>query len=236
MTILDFSLRIIVAVSLGAAIGLERQWRQRMAGLRTNALVAMGAAAFVTLSGMILNEPNPTRVAAQVVSGIGFLGGGVILRDGLTVRGLTTAATLWCSAAVGTLAGSGFLAAALISCAVVIGANVLLRPLGTLVSRRSLRASDGLSTYRLNATCAAQQEQYVRSLLLQAVSREALSLTALRSDQIQDSDRIRVQVDMRAIGRRDKLIEDLVSRLSLEPAVKAISWESADRNEQEYAS
>src|SRR5262245_50173167 len=94
---------------MGVAIGLERQFRQHTAGLRTNALVCVGAALFVSLSRFISPDTSPTRVAAQVVSGIGFLGGGVILREGFNVRGMNTAATLWCSAAVGTLAGAGLL-------------------------------------------------------------------------------------------------------------------------------
>ena len=91
----ELGVRIGVALALGVLIGLERQWHHRLAGLRTNALVATGSAAFVTLMS---EEPSPTRIAAQVASGVGFLGAGVILRDGLSVRGLDTAATLWCSA------------------------------------------------------------------------------------------------------------------------------------------
>ncbi len=83
-----------MAFVLGAILGLERQWRQRLAGLRTNTLVATGAALFVMLSALTPGDSSPTRVAAQVVSGIGFLAGGVILREGTTVRGLNTAATL----------------------------------------------------------------------------------------------------------------------------------------------
>ena len=96
-----------IATLMGAAIGFERQWRQRMAGLRTNTLVAIGAASFVIFEGLFPDDGSPTRVAAQVVSGIGFLGAGTIFREGLHVTGLNTAATLWCSAAVGLLAGSG---------------------------------------------------------------------------------------------------------------------------------
>src|SRR6201996_6999759 len=96
-----------VATLLGACIGFERQWRQRMAGLRTNTLVAIGAASFVVFESLFPDDGSPTRVAAQVVSGIGFLGAGIIFREGLQVSGLNTAATLWCSAAVGLLAGSG---------------------------------------------------------------------------------------------------------------------------------
>ncbi|MBE7163086.1 MAG: MgtC/SapB family protein, partial [Williamsia herbipolensis] len=106
MSTLDTVLRLLCGLGLGTLIGFERQYRARMAGLRTNALVATGATLFVVLSahGFSGGTADPTRVAAQIVSGIGFLGAGVILRDGLGVRGLNTAATLWCSAAVGALA------------------------------------------------------------------------------------------------------------------------------------
>jgi len=99
--------RLGIALLFGALIGFERQWRQRMAGLRTNALVSVGAAGFVVFSMTFSADSSPTRVAAQIVSGIGFLGAGVILREGINIRGLNTAATLWCSAMVGTFAGAG---------------------------------------------------------------------------------------------------------------------------------
>src|SRR3981189_2930758 len=94
-----------MATLMGACIGFERQWRQRMAGLRTNTLVAIGAASFVVFSGLFPGEDSPTRMAAQVVSGIGFLGAGIIFREGLHVTGLTTGATLWGCAAGGRLGG-----------------------------------------------------------------------------------------------------------------------------------
>src|SRR6201991_2408856 len=124
----DTALRLTVALLLGSAIGFERQWNQKMAGLRTNALVALGACGFVIFSGLV-GQGDPTRVAAQVVSGIGFLGAGIILRDGVNVHGLNTAATLWCSAMVGTIAGAGHAAPALLAAVFVVGTNLLLRPL-----------------------------------------------------------------------------------------------------------
>uniref|UniRef100_UPI00245854DB MgtC/SapB family protein n=1 Tax=Nocardia wallacei TaxID=480035 RepID=UPI00245854DB len=109
MTTFEMLARLATGVVLGVAIGLERQYRARMAGLRTNALVCAGATLFVLLSahGFHGGTADPTRVAAQIVSGIGFLGAGVIMREGASVRGLNTAATLWCSAAIGALAGAG---------------------------------------------------------------------------------------------------------------------------------
>jgi hypothetical protein len=102
----EIAIRLGVAVLFGSLIGFERQWLQRMAGLRTNSLVAVGAAGFVVFSTMVSGDNSPTRMAAQVVSGVGFLGAGVILREGINVTGLNTAATLWCSAMVGTFAGA----------------------------------------------------------------------------------------------------------------------------------
>src|SRR5579872_2593324 len=128
MSLWQFSLNIFVALLLGVAIGFERQWRQHAAGLRTNTLVALGSALYVALSALVDHESSPTRVAAQVVSGLGFLGGGVILREGLNVRGLTTAATLWCSGAVGTLAGAGQLLPAAVGTAAILVLNLVLRP------------------------------------------------------------------------------------------------------------
>ena len=234
MTLLDFSLRIVLAVGLGAVIGIERQYRQRGAGLRTNALVAMGAAAFVTLSSLLLGEQSPTRIAAQVVSGIGFLGAGVILREGLNVRGLNTAATLWCSAAVGTLAGAGFLGAAIITATVVVGANVLLRPIGRLINQQSLEAAELELTYRLEVTCLETEEHPIRTLLLQAVAREALMLKALRSEDLAETHAVRVQAEVATTGRQDRLIEETTSRLSLERGVRAISWEIVEQNGKDH--
>ena len=138
MHVFDMTLRIAESMGLGALIGFERQYRSRMAGLRTNALVAVGAALFVVLSaqGFDGQGGDPTRVAAQVVSGIGFLGAGVILRDGLSVRGLNTAATLWCAAAVGSLAGAGMHVMAVAGAVAIIAVNVGLRELGRAVDRK----------------------------------------------------------------------------------------------------
>jgi uncharacterized membrane protein YhiD involved in acid resistance len=126
------------------------QWRQRGAGLRTDALVSIGASAFVTLSALMPGEDSPTCIAAQVVSGIGFLGAGVILREGLNIRGMNTAGTLWCSAAVGALAGSGFSAVAGITTAVVVMTNTALRSLGPRIERHQASGTEVEVSYQLN--------------------------------------------------------------------------------------
>src|ERR1700747_1851573 len=125
--LVDAIARLGLALAVGSAIGFEWQWHQKMAGLRTNALVALGACGFVVFSGLV-GQGDPTRVAAQVVTGIGFLGAGVILREGVNVHGLNTAATLWCSAMVGTLAGGGYPVASVVATCFVVLTNLGLRP------------------------------------------------------------------------------------------------------------
>jgi uncharacterized membrane protein YhiD involved in acid resistance len=139
MTWLEFSVRLGAALLLGGIIGVERQWRQRGVFLGTNVLVSMGAAMFVMLSVMTSGDSSPTRIAAQVVSGIGFLGGGVIVREGVSVRGLDTSATLWCAAALGCLCGAGFQQQAFIGLLAILVSNVLLRPLANKINRQSVK-------------------------------------------------------------------------------------------------
>ena len=119
--------RIGTAFLLGAVIGYERQYRQRAAGLRTNTLVAVAAAVFVALGDRLGGPATAAHITAYVVSGVGFLGAGAIIKDGASVSGLTTAATLWGAAATGACAGAGLIAEAVVAGAAVIGANTLLR-------------------------------------------------------------------------------------------------------------
>ncbi len=121
----NIALPMLLATALGAAIGLERRLRQHPAGLHTNALLALGACAYV-LVGLWLMGDAPARLAAQVISGVGFLCGGIILHQGPTVTGLNTAATAWCSAAVGVVAGVGHLQVAILLAAIVLTANISL--------------------------------------------------------------------------------------------------------------
>lgn len=129
-------LRLVVAAGLGGAIGFERELRERQAGLRTHLVVSVGSALFTLVSAYGFHEflvnggasvrADPTRIAAQIVSGIGFLGAGAIIRQGLSVRGLTTAATLWLVAAIGMASGAGYYSAALIA---TLGALITLGPM-----------------------------------------------------------------------------------------------------------
>ncbi len=218
------------ALLLGAAIGVERQWRQRMAGLRTNTLVALGAAGFVLFSQLVPGEASPTRVAAQVVSGIGFLGAGVIFKEGLNVRGLNTAATLWCSAAVGLLCGIGMLAHAALLAGLVVVVNAVLRPIIALVHRQSAEAApepDEPRGYRVSAICLGPEEARVRTLLLQGLKAEGLHLRGLDSHNVEGSERVEIVAELRATGEASLALEQVLGRLTLDPAVTAARWREA---------
>jgi len=153
------------AFVLGTLIGFERQFRQRNAGLRTNVLVAVGAAAFTDLGMRLLGAEGATRIIAYVVSGIGFLGAGVILKDGAQIRGLNTAATLWCSAAVGAFAGAGLPIDATLLTAFVLAGNTLLRPLVNYVNRRPVSLDQTEAKYQVHAICMQSDANDVRDLL-----------------------------------------------------------------------
>lgn len=154
-----------VAFLLGTLIGLERQWRQRTAGLRTNVLVAVGAAAFVDLGIRTAGVDGGVRVIAYVVSGIGFLGAGVIMKEGTHVRGLNTAATLWASAAVGSFAGARRPVEAVLVAGFVLAGNTLLRPLVDAVNRRPVAPGETEAVYRVHLICAPDNVSEARDLL-----------------------------------------------------------------------
>jgi putative Mg2+ transporter-C (MgtC) family protein len=212
------------ATLMGAIIGFERQWRQRMAGLRTNTLVAIGAASFVIFEGLFPDDGSPTRVAAQVVSGIGFLGAGIIFREGLHVTGLNTAATLWCSAAVGLLAGSGHPLHAALATGFVVLVNLTLRPLVRLINRQPITQTETDLQYRVRVVCRSPEEAHIRALLLQSTGTAQLSLRQLDSTDLEDSGRVEVIAQLSAQSKCDAILEQVVGRLSLEPTVSAASW------------
>ncbi|MEU8772480.1 MgtC/SapB family protein [Streptomyces sp. NPDC048606] len=221
---------LAAALGFGSIIGLERQWRARMAGLRTNALVAGGAALFVLLSqyGFLSTVSevgyDGSRVAAQIVSGIGFLGAGVIMRDGLGIQGLNTAATLWCSAAVGCLAGVGLFVLAACGTAGVVGANLLLRPLGRRLDRAPRGGAEVARDYHFEAVCPEAEEAHLRRRVVDALGRPGCRLREIRSVDGPAPGLVTVSALLTAEGEEGRALEEAVGNLSLDPAVSAVGW------------
>lgn len=174
---------------------------------------------------------DPTRVAAQIVSGIGFLGAGVILRDGLGVRGLNTAATLWCSAAVGALAGAGLYAVAAMGTVAVVAVNVVLRRLGRAVDRHPESGDETPSAYTITVTADPDGARPVRSLLVDGVSGGDTRIRAVDVSECDGAARIVVEVTTE--HRDDGRIDAAVTRLGVEPAVRSVRWDRDTRVLQE---
>ncbi len=213
------------ALLMGIAIGLERQYRQHPAGLRTGALVCVGSALFVALSRMMDHEDGPTRIAAQVVSGVGFLAGGVILREGFSVKGMNTAATLWCTAAVGTLAGAGFVGQGAIGTVAVLLVHLGLRPIVQAIDARSKTAHNVETIYRMRVVCESQHEGVIRMIFMRHINTQPnMSVQGISAEDTEQAGKMAVVADIFSGARNDKYLNELVSRISIEPSVSAVSW------------
>jgi putative Mg2+ transporter-C (MgtC) family protein len=225
--------RLAIALVLGFVIGIEREWRQGMAGLHTVTLVAVGAALFTVLPVLLGMPGDSTRVAAQVVSGIGFLAGGVILRDGLTLRGLITAATLWATAAIGVLSGNGFFEEAAVGALVIVGINLLFQPMAEMLARRALlRASRKktvvrTTTFTLEVACTVSAGDRIREVVVDAVDRSTLSLRSLRST-MPTHGIVNVTLQLIQPGFERKAVEKLAMEISSIDEVSSVTWDALE--------
>lgn len=183
----------------------------------------------MVFAGLIPGDASPTRVAAQVVSGIGFLGAGIIFKEGLNVSGLNTAATLWCSAAVGVMCGAGLYPHAVVATGFVIVVNLLLRPLVQLIGRRPAAAEE--PSYAIWIVCHGEAEAHVRALLLRDLG-SLLHIQELESSNIEGSNRVEVTALVRADNRQDRMLEQIVGRLSLEPMVTGARWRLSELEQE----
>ena len=166
-----FSIRLALAIILGFFVGLERQWTKHQAGILTNVIVCVGAYAYTAFS-FVIHQDNTdlTRVAAQVVSGVGFLGAGLILRDGTNIRGLSTAATIWTTAAIGILCTLPKVLYAVIVAAAVVVLHLVLHPLSNKINKlrsydKEKRAKDECM-YKISVTCLDNFEVDIRAHLM----------------------------------------------------------------------
>ncbi|AGK50259.1 MULTISPECIES: MgtC/SapB family protein [Burkholderia] len=225
----EFALRLFTAFACGVAIGLERQIRQRTAGLRTITLVASGACLFVTLGVLTGNGiPGVTQIAAYVVSGVGFLGGGVIMRDKGSIQGINTAATLWCSAAVGVLSGAGHYLPALAGTGVVLLTNTLLRGVSQAINATPVSNADLVREYQIMVICLASDEVHIRTLLSNSMYAKPLSFQSLTSEDVpREADapeRIKVTATLKLHPKDQQKLEQIASRMSMEKSISSVSW------------
>ena len=220
---LDSLVSLFAAFVLGAFIGAERQYRQRGGGLRTHVLVSVGAATFVDI-GMHLNgNAGATQVIAYVVSGVGFLGAGVIMKQGSSVWGLNTAATLWCSAAVGACAGADLAFEAIALTGFVLAGNTLLRPLVNAINRAPIDEAATEAIYEVRITSKGENLDQVRELFrdqLEAAHYPAKEIEVIEREQ-GDVELIAVLVGTSADPNE---LDAVVSRLEACAPVETASW------------
>jgi putative Mg2+ transporter-C (MgtC) family protein len=224
---LELLVRVGLATLLGIAIGVERQWRARMAGLQTMALVSMGAALFLILGTYTFHrEQDPTRVAAQIVTGIGFLGAGVIMKQGAAVTGLNTAATLWATAAVGALAGAWMWREAIVGAGIIIAANTFLHPLAARMDRARSKAGRDIAPaeYVFEVQCESDAEPRVRGLVITALTQADFQLKSVSSMGTTNPNEIALRAELSAPVRDDAVMEETVRALSVDAAVRSVSW------------
>lgn len=219
MISLDFLLRITLCFLLGCAIGLERQFRRRIAGIRTITLVSLGAFLFVSISNLSPSG-DVTRIAAQVVSGIGFLGAGVILRDGTNIRGLNTAATLWCSAAIGALTALGLLVEAVVGVAYILLANLFLR----FISRKLLKSTihTKIKNYTLTIFCKENNENAVKDTLIHKLKFHQISIKSFSTVKVDNKVQIEIQLEVENSFTND--IDLIINKLCVEPGVLSVKY------------
>lgn len=225
---MEFLINISVGILAGIIIGIERQWQKKLAGIRTTALVCFGACMFVTLSTLFPDDGSPTRVAAQVVSGVGFLAGGVIIRDGHSVSGINTAATLWCSAAVGAIIGAGYRLEGLLCALILMSVNVGLRSLARKVD--SMSYSSDTKHYYLSTVCLEQDEFHVRTKILEELNQLQLNFNQIICGEPEEG-RVTILMDL-DLNERDYSVDfrirSLMEKLLLDKLVLEIQRIGSD--------
>jgi putative Mg2+ transporter-C (MgtC) family protein len=220
---LDTLVSLFVAFVLGTLIGAERQYRQRSAGLRTNVLVCVGAAAFVDLANRIAGADGAVRVIAYVVSGIGFLGAGAIMKEGLNVKGLNTAATLWASAAVGSCAGADMAAQSVALTLFVLAGNTLLRPLVNAIDRIPLNERTSEATYEISITTDSKRSGEVRDVMNERLEAASYPVRETRI-VFHGSDNVEVAAVLVPLAVEPAELDAVVAELSKVPGVSHATW------------
>lgn len=218
----EFEHRLLLAFALGTVIGMERQWRHKIAGVKTNALVAGGAALFILLSQKITGDPSgAARIAANIVTGIGFLGAGVMMRNGLNVTGINTAATIWCSSAIGALAGLGYWYESIVGTAFVVFGNILLRPIGEKIDQRitQIKESGHAYTLQINVSTAALNDVKL-ALTNNIAESKTLHIRAL----LVEGEHL-IEAHIEALDKRQTDLEQVANMLRQIEGVKSIKWE-----------
>lgn len=226
---LDTLVSLATAFVFGTLIGAERQYRQRTAGLRTNVLVAVGAAAFVDLAMHLDGADGAVRVIAYVVSGIGFLGAGVIMKQGMDVRGLNTAATLWASAAVGSCAGADMVAQAAALTVFVLAGNTLLRPLVNAINRIPLDEKASEATYEVKLAVISEALPNMRDRLIERLEKANYPVADVAIVEHGD-DLLEIVATLVSTAIEPRELDAVLADFERQPGVRHATWEVSTKD------
>lgn len=222
-SLLDSTISLLLAFTCGAIIGLERQFRQRTAGLRTNVLVAVGAAIFVDMGNRLSGSDGAVHVVSYVVSGIGFLGAGVIMREEGNVRGLNTAATLWGSAAVGACAGADLLLESLLGTLFVLVTNTALRPLVNQINSRPIDTRSVESTNIIYVIATKNHQKDALALLETTLEQMECPIQKLRIHAF-GADSVEIETVLSASSVSTVLLDQVVENLLASSFIAQAFW------------
>ncbi|SNX29544.1 putative Mg2+ transporter-C (MgtC) family protein [Polynucleobacter meluiroseus] len=219
----DTALSLSAAFVFGGLIGLERQYRQRTAGLRTNILVALGAAIFVDAANRLGGHEGAVHVMAYVVSGIGFLGAGVLMREEGNIRGINTAATLWGSGAVGACAGADLILEAGLATLFVLGANTLLRPVVRIINRQPLDTISVEVTNSIFVITPKKTQKLALKLLIETLEKAGYQTQDIQVHQF-GSDEVEIQAVLTDSAVEGDLMDHLIEQLANMEFVNQVFW------------
>ncbi|MCU0423718.1 MAG: MgtC/SapB family protein [Bacteroidia bacterium] len=217
----QFEHRLLLAFVAGTIIGMERQWKHKIAGVKTNALVAGGAALFVLIAEKITVDGSAvSRIAANIITGVGFLGAGVMMKNGTNIVGINTAATIWCSAAVGALAGLGFWYESLVGTFFVVIGNIILQPLGTKIEAKINRIQQTGNRYQLTLYMDKEIVNEVKETLVNLIHEtETLHIASLQSNSNGE-----IIAEINSLDKRQSDLNEIVENIQQKHAIQSIRW------------
>ena len=222
----EFLFQIVVCFLLSSCIGIERQYRRRLVGLRTIILVSLGAFLFVRFS-YAFPDSDMTRIAAQVVAGIGFLGAGVIIKDNKSVKGLTTAATLWCAAAVGILCAANLLFEAAVGTLLVLFTNIVLRTVNRKIN--ALSGNVNYNVYSFSIVCEEDFESQVLKTIKDIVKKHESLISSIVTNEIEAGD-VKIELSIVDNSNNDYVSNDIMQKLAGRKDITSISLNKKDKN------
>lgn len=228
-TTMGFSLRLLIAVILGFFVGLERQWTKHKAGILTNVIVCVGAYAYSAFS-YIANDENVdvTRIAAQVVCGIGFLGAGLILRDGTNIRGLSTAATIWTTAAIGILCTLPDILFSIIVATAIVFLHLILHPISTFIDNKRIYNKENERRieclYKISIKCTDESETDIRAHLIKTIRNENNILLHNLESISTDDGNVKIRAYVTTVKKNDEIVENLLIHIGKDNGIISAGW------------